>query len=188
MKELQRFTKAERLFHWSTVAAVLGLFATGLPIWQHLDKWKPGGINVLVSVHVWLFGALLVLGALTFLITRRERVAASAVRFNPGQRFNLLAFEGLIAYLLATGSVRYVGKLIGFPRATLTTIDQWHFAGAVILLVLLLGHLAMVLLVPKNRGILAAMTTGHVPEDVARSVAPAWVEAVNREADQPAPR
>lgn len=179
--QLQRFTPVERLFHWSNAAAVFGLIATGVPIWLHLDKWRPGGINVLMMVHVWVFGALLVAGVAAYLIRRREKVAASSLRFNSGQKFNLGAFQALLTYMVATGGTRYVGKLLGWSKDTLHAIDEWHFYGALLIAVFLAGHLAMVFLVPRHRGILAAMITGNVSEDVARAVAREWVEAVRRE-------
>lgn len=178
--QLKRFTKAERLFHWSNAAAVLGLFATGLPIWQDLDKWRPGGLNVLVLAHVWIFGALLIAGALAFVIARRERIEAAAKRFNPGQKVNMLAFQVLLAYMAVSGIVRYVGKSLGMTKPTLHMINEWHFRGAVVVGLLLLGHLAMVFLVPKNRGIVNAMTTGQIDEHVAQNVAPEWVAALPR--------
>jgi cytochrome b subunit of formate dehydrogenase len=177
---LKRFTKAERLFHWSNAAAVLGLFATGLPIWLDLDKWRPGGWNVLMLTHVWLFGALMIAGALAFVIARRERIEAAAKRFNPGQKVNMLAFQVLLAYMAASGIVRYVGKSLGMTKQTLHMINDWHFRGAVMVGLFLVGHLAMVFLVPKNRGIVNAMTTGEVDPAVAQNVAPQWVAALPR--------
>jgi hypothetical protein len=41
-----------------------------------------------------------------------------------------------------------------------------------------LGHVFMVLGVPKNRGILAGMLRGRVPREVAERSAPRWLAAV----------
>ena len=174
---IERFTLAERRWHWLNALAVLFLGTTGVLIWRHLDELKFHHLNVISEGHVFLGGGVLVLSALAFAFFRRRRVERAAKRFNPGQRFNLLAFQVLLGFMVASGLVVRFGKPFGLTKALHHQLLNLHLYSAAAIGVLVLGHLGMVFVVPKNRGILAAMLTGRVGRDVVARSAPQWLPA-----------
>ncbi len=178
---LMRFTKSERLFHWTNAAAVLLLLSTGALIWQDLDKWRYNKMNVTAQVHVWLGGGLLVLGVVIFLLLgRRQQVAQAAKRFNPGQALNHRLFKTVLPLMLTSGVVMKWRAFFGVSKGVAGWIKQGHLVVAGGILALVIGHLYMVFVVAKNRGIVSAMLTGEVDREVAGRVAPEWVAALDR--------
>ncbi|HEY9900639.1 MAG TPA: cytochrome b/b6 domain-containing protein [Pantanalinema sp.] len=179
---IERFTPAERLYHWANAAAVTLLLASGALIWQDLDKWRPNGVNVLEKGHFWLGGGLMVGSLVLFLLLRRRRIPQARERFNPGQRLSLRAFQVLLGWMLASGIVIEFGKAWGMTKPVRGLFKQAHLLSAAAILALVIGHLGMVLLVAKNRGILAAMVKGSVDRDVLARSNPEWLKRVESEA------
>jgi cytochrome b subunit of formate dehydrogenase len=183
--ELERFTLAERRLHWLNALAILLLAGTGAVIWRDWDKWRIAHVNVISQGHVWLGGGLLVATLLGFAFFRRRRVLQCKQRFNPGQRLNLLAFQVLIPFMIASGVVINWSRALGLDKHARGLVKEAHLLSAGAIALLVLAHLAMVFLVPKNRGILAAMLTGRIPRDVIARVAPQWLSALDTPANPP---
>lgn len=179
---IERFTPAERRYHWANATAVTLLFASGALIWLDLDKWRPGGVNVLEMGHVYLAGGLLVLSLILFLLRRGPQLPHARERFNRGQRLSLRAFQVLLGWMIASGIVIEFGRAWGMTKPMRGAFKQAHMLSAVAILALVIGHLAMVLLVAKNRGILSAMVTGRVERDVLERSNPEWLRRVEAEA------
>jgi cytochrome b subunit of formate dehydrogenase len=174
---IERFTLAERLLHWSNAAAILFLGLTGVLIWQDLDDWRPAGINLISEGHFWLGGGTVVAGALLFLALRRARVTAAAQRFNPQQTLNLRAVQLVLAEMVATGTLLHFGKVWHLTKPLRATIKQIHLMSAAFVGILVAGHLVMVLLVPKNRGLLLGMWQGAITRATAERATPRWWQA-----------
>lgn len=175
MTYLERFTKAERLLHWSSASAVFLLLGTGALIWQHLDEWEIAEINVISQFHVWGAGLLLMATLVGFALWRRRRVPSAAKRFNPGQRAGLRVVQGLVGFLIASGVVLYAREFVTMAKPFKALVRELHLIGAGAIAAFVLAHLVMVFLVPKNRGLLQGMVTGRVPRDVAERVSPRWL-------------
>lgn len=175
MSALKRFSTAERVLHWMTVAGVTILAGTGWFIWRKEDDWEINGINVLSQSHVWVGAVLLLAGVALYLLLRRTRPAFSALRFNPGQRVSLRLTQVLLSLLTITGSVLYLREWIELSRPVKTVLRQVHFYGAAALVAFVALHLVMVFLVPKNRGLLRGMVTGFISRRVALRTSPDWV-------------
>lgn len=179
MAEVERFTQAERTLHTTNALAVFFLLLTGGLIWRDLDHWKPGGINLIVQGHVWLGGIILLLGgAVAFLLLRRRSIPYADKRFNPAQRNSLRFSRVLLGLLCLSGAFIYVSKQMGWSKDVRHMLKEAHLYGAWVLLAFVVAHVAMVVLVPKNRGILKGMVQGHVDREVAIQVSPDWVESL----------
>jgi Ni,Fe-hydrogenase I cytochrome b subunit len=173
---VERFTRAERAFHGATALAVFILMGTGWFIWRKQDDWEILGVNVLSQGHVWLGGVLLVIAAVAFLLLgRRRRVAFAERRFKPGQRAALRVITVVLGYMVASGVLLYLREFVEMSKATRALIRQAHLLGGWVVVAFLAAHLAMVLLVPKNRGLIAGILTGRVKRNVARRATPGWL-------------
>jgi cytochrome b subunit of formate dehydrogenase len=181
---VQRFALAERLLHWNTAFSVLFLLATGALIWQKLDEWEIGGINVISQSHVWLGGLLLVGGAIAFALLRRQRIPHAERRFSVRQQLGLKAVRISLLLMTLSGSALYLRSFLAMSKPLKGLIKDVHFWIAVPVLAFVLVHLVMVLLVPKNRGLLRGMLTGFVGRDVARRVSPEWLAGVEASTDE----
>lgn len=176
MSLFERFSKAERLLHWTTVVAVTLLGLTGWFIWRHEDDWEILGINVLSQSHVVLGAGLLVAGLVLYLVMRGPRRSFAELRFNLGQQLSLRLTQALITMLTVSGTVLYLRSFLGLSKAVKGLVREVHFYSAAALLAFVGLHLVMVLVVPKNRGLVRGMWTGRVSRKVALRVSPAWVE------------
>lgn len=179
MAELERFTQAERTLHSTNAVAVFFLLLSGGLIWQDLDHWRPGGINLVVQGHVWLGGIILLLGgAVAFLLFRRRTIPYADKRLNPAQRNSLRLSRLLLILMSLSGTFIYVSHQLGWSKEFRHQVKEAHLYGAGALLAFIVAHVGMVLLVPKNRGILQGMLQGHVDREVAVQVSPDWVESL----------
>ncbi|HEY9721118.1 MAG TPA: cytochrome b/b6 domain-containing protein [Oscillatoriaceae cyanobacterium] len=183
---IARFTRGERAYHWGNALAVLFLLGTGTSLWLHLDHYHPRGPHAthgphyLLLFHVWLGGGGLIAATLLFAALAWRRTQHPAVRFNQGQRVNLRLFQAFIGWMIFSGLLIFNSRTLGIPHATSEIFSKLHLIAAGLIGVLVLGHLAMVLLVPKNRGILSGMVSGSVDRDVAQRVDPEWVASLER--------
>lgn len=184
---IDRFTRAERAYHWAVVAAVTLLGTTGIVIWLDLIDWRWHGKEVLPNTHVWLGGGMLVLATVAFLLLRRRRIEAAPLRFNSGQRLNLLAMRVLLTYMVASGGIAWFSRSLGLTKHAHHLVLQSHLFSAALIGLMVVAHLVMVFVVRKNRGIWQAMVKGRVPAEVARTSAPHWWDALQQPESQPAP-
>lgn len=181
MSDLNRFSKAERRLHWTTVLSVAILAVTGWFIWRKEDDWEINGINVLSQSHVWVGALLLLVGAGLYLLSRRPKLPSAALRFNPGQRMSLRLTQALLGVMTVSGVALYLRSWIEMSKPVRTVLRQVHFFSGATLLALVALHVAMVLVVPKNRGLLRGMLTGRVTRRVALRSSPEWVARLEAE-------
>lgn len=181
MTFLKRFSGAERLLHWTTVVSVTILAGTGWFIWRKEDDWEINGINVISQSHVWLGALLLLVGFALYLLLRRPRPDFAALRFNPGQRVSLRLTQVLLGVLTITGSVLFLREWIEMSKPVRVFVRQTHFYSAAALMAFVGLHLVMVLVVPKNRGLVRGMVTGLVARNDALRTSPEWVARVEAE-------
>lgn len=173
---IERFTLGERLLHGGVATAVLALLGSGVLVWQKADEWELWGVNVVSQGHVWLGGGLLVAAVAAYMLWgRRRQVSHASRRFNAGQRVALRAVQAVLGFLLASGVLLYLREFIQMAKPVKTAVRQAHLLGAGAIALFLLAHLAMVLAVPKNRGLLRGMLSGRVRRDVARRASPGWL-------------
>lgn len=160
---VERFTGGERALHWATALAVILLLGSGFLIWQKLDDWEILEVNVISQGHVWLGGLLLVGAALAFqLWGRRRRVPRPVQRFNAGQRLALRFVQAALGLMTATGAILYLREFVEMSKPFRRLVKQAHLLTAGAVAVFVVMHLVMVLLVPKNRGLLRGMITGRL--------------------------
>jgi formate dehydrogenase subunit gamma len=185
-EDIERFTPAERSLHWTTALATMLLLGTGALIWRDLDKWKVAGFKVVEMAHIWVGGLLLVAGILTYLMRQRRRIPHADKRFNLGQRLSLAASRLVFLVIMATGGTLVFRNVLDMAKPFRKMVKQIHFWSASAIAAFILAHLVMVLLVPKNRGLLRGMLTGRVARPVATRVSPEWVAALDRDGGQAA--
>lgn len=177
--QVERFTLGERLLHGAVATAVLALLGSGLLIWQKADDWELWGVNLVSQGHVWLGGGLLVGSVAAYLVWgRRRQVRHHAGRFNAGQRLALRAVQVGLGFLVGSGSLLYLREFVAISKPVRTLIRQAHLLGAGAIVAFIVLHLVMVLVVPKNRGLLKGMTSGSVSRDTARRASPGWLPDV----------
>lgn len=175
-KDVERFTGAERLLHWSTALAVLFLLITGALIWQHADDWEIAGINVISQSHVWLGGLLLIGGTTAYALLRHRRIPFARQRFALKQKLGLRMMQGLLVVMTSSGTVLYLREFITMSKPFRSLVRQVHFWSMVPILAFVTAHLLAILLVPRNRGLLRGMITGRVARKVAQRVSPQWLQ------------
>jgi formate dehydrogenase subunit gamma len=90
-------------------------------------------------------------------------------KFNPGQKLNTDAIEGLLAVLFATGLILRCGNFL--PVSVRTGATFVHDVFAFVLVVVVISHIGFALTHPHA---LRAMVTGWVRERWVRRQAPAW--------------
>ncbi|MBU6428359.1 MAG: cytochrome b/b6 domain-containing protein [Cyanobacteria bacterium REEB65] len=178
-QDLKRFTLAERSLHWAIASAVLFNLTTGLFIWRSWDDFfKIGHLNPISQAHFWLGGGTIIVSGFVFVALRRDRIAQADKRMNAQQLFNLSAIQLLLCMQAATGVVMKFWRHWGVPKAFLFLIARVHLFTAATVLTLILVHLFMVLVYPKNRGVVWGMVRGRVNRDIARRVWPSWVNSL----------
>lgn len=155
----ERFSLADRLVHWTTAIAVTLLGATGWFIWRGEDEWEVLGVNAIAWAHVWVGGLLLLGGVACYLALRRR--SAPAHGWNMGQRLALRYTQVVLAFLAVSGILLQFRHALGMDKALKGLLRDGHAYGAVAIAAFVAVHLVMLFLVPKNRGRLSAMVTGH---------------------------
>lgn len=184
----------ERAAHWATAVLVIVLVATGAILYVPAFSVAVGRRLVVEDVHVYSGIAVFVpvavaaagpwgrrirvdlrsmnrftTGELAWLRSAGRAGRSTVGKFNPGQKLNTFAIGGLLTVLLLTGLGLRWGNFASVRwRTGATFVHDWF---AVVLLVLVLGHIAMALLHPRA---LRSMVTGWVSTDWAARHAPAW--------------
>lgn len=177
---VRRFSRTERVLHWTNAAGFLLLLGTGLVLYLPSLAQLVGRRPLLKDLHAW--GGVgwicaLVLVALAgdrrgLLRTARELDRLEPGRLNVGQKVNAILTAAFTILFLVSGLLLWLGE-----RDT-----RYRFASTVVLhdglmyaaLVLLVGHLYLAVLHPATRHSLRGMTLGSVREDWARRHYPRW--------------
>lgn len=159
--ETERFSLADRLLHWTTAIAVGVLGVSGWFIWRGDDEWEVLGVNAIAWAHVWIGGLLLFGGAACYLALRKRTAPAHA--WNPGQRLALGYTQAVLAFLAVSGILLQFRHALAMDKFLKGFLRDGHGYGAVALAAFVAVHLAMLFLVPKNRGRVVAMMKGHAP-------------------------
>ncbi len=157
----ERFSLADRLLHWTTAIAVSLMGASGWFIWRGDDEWEVLGVNAIAWAHVWVGGMLLFGGAALYLALRRR--SAPTHGWNPGQRIALRYTQVVLAFLAASGILLQLRHVLPMDAFLKSVLRNGHGLGALAIAAFVGVHMAMLFLVPKNRGRLGAMLKGTSP-------------------------
>ena len=197
---IERFDWIERLVHWTVAGLMAVLFGTAVMLYVPAVSAVVGRRHVLRDVHVYV-GLALPMGVIAAAVfpagrlLRRDisrlnhwapndrawlrslggRGAPAAGKFNAGQKLTASLLSGGILVMAATGSImRWFGP---FPLAWRTGATSVHDLTALLLTVLLVGHLALALAHPRG---LVGMARGWVPARWAWERHPLWYDEVVR--------
>jgi formate dehydrogenase subunit gamma len=193
-RRVARFDRTERAVHWTTALLVLTLTGTGAVLYVPTLSVAVGRRLLVEDSHIYiglaLFVPLLVAvigrwGAnlradlaqmsgftrdeVSWLKSVGRRGRKSVGKFNPGQKLNTNAIGGLLVVLFVTGLILRWGNFL--PVSIRTGATFVHDVFAVVLLVVIIGHIGFALTHPHA---LRSMVTGWIPERWARRHAPAW--------------
>jgi formate dehydrogenase subunit gamma len=193
-RRVARFDRTERAVHWTTALLVLALVVTGAVLYIPSLSVAVGRRLLIENTHIYIGLALFVplLAAVigrwganlradlaqmsgftrdevTWLKSVGRRGRKSVGKFNPGQKLNTNAIGGLLLVLFATGLILRWGNFL--PVSIRTGATFVHDVFAVVLLVVIVGHMAFALTHPHA---LRSMVTGWIPERWAHRHAPAW--------------
>jgi formate dehydrogenase subunit gamma len=195
-QRLARFDAAERVLHWVNATLFLTVMSTAAVLYVGPLSAAVGRRELIRQIHVWC-GIALPVPVLVTLAGRWGRGFRADVsrlnrwtkddkrwfrsfgrdpyvelgKFNPGQKLNASFIAGVIVLMLATGSV--MNWFHYFPvdwRTGATFVHDWI---AVILFVVVVGHIGMALADPESLG---SMVRGWVPARWAREHRPRWYE------------
>ena len=192
-RHLVRFDRVERLVHW-TIAALFGVLAVtgsalyfgslfGVVLNRHTIQWihlwaglllpvplvagavGPWGRRVRHDVHRFVNWRA---GELRWILTAgRARVKFG--KFNPGQKLNAVLAGGLLTVLYVSGAMLQWFRF--FSVSTRVAATFVHDSFALVVLVLISGHILMALAHPQA---LRSMFTGTVSEKWVGKHAPLW--------------
>jgi formate dehydrogenase subunit gamma len=198
-----RFTLTERLLHLVVVISFFAMLGTGLALYfsglaQYITR------PTAKSIHLWAAIVMFASAFVIPLLGNRRAVARSMEevqhfdvddaawisgglhrltsdtpappqgRFNAGQKLNTTISAGLLVVLGFTGLLLWLGE-----RNT-----SWRFAGSVpmhdlaalLVTVLVAGHMYLALINPSTRHALRGMVQGDVDRDWAAHHHASWVE------------
>ncbi len=189
-----RFDRAERWLHWTNALLFLVLLATGMILYIGPLSALVGRRVLLKDVHV-ISGLVLPVPLLVayagswrtqlrrdvrrfarwsiddrrWLMSLGRRGRERMGKFNAAQKLNAIFVAGCIPLMLVTGAI--MRWFTPFPLAWRTGATFVHDWLALILLVVIVGHIAKALASPLA---LRAMRTGNVPSEHARRHHPRW--------------
>ncbi|HTR33270.1 MAG TPA: cytochrome b/b6 domain-containing protein [Gaiellaceae bacterium] len=183
---VRRFSRTERLFHWTNAAFFFALLVTGAVLYLPSLEVAVGRRTLVKDVHFWTGVAwpiALTLVALAgdrrgLLRTAREldrfdrddarwlaarRPTPPQGRFNAGQKLNSALTAALTILFVVSGLLLWFGERDTRLRFASTVVlhDGLAFAA----FVLLAGHLYLALIHPATRHALRGMTDGTVADD-----------------------
>ena len=199
-QRLVRFDRAERALHWVNAALFLTVMSTAAILYVGPLSAAVGRRELVRQIHVWCGIALPVPVLLTLAgrwgrgfradVSRLNRWTKDDRRwfrtlgrdpyvqlgkFNPGQKLNASFVAGVIVVMLATGSI--MNWFHYFPvdwRTGATFVHDWV---AVILFVVVVGHIGMAFADPDSLG---SMLGGTIDAGWARDKRPRWYEEEQR--------
>jgi len=189
-----RFTRAERWLHWSNATLFIVLLLTGMTLYVPALSRLVGRRVLVKDLHVYsglLLPVPLVLAYAghwrdgvrrdirrlarwstddrRWLLSLGRRGRARLGKFNAGQKLNAIVIAGSIPVMLATGVImRWFDP---FPLAWRTGATFVHDWFALVLLILILGHIGKALTEPVS---LRAMVRGTVPVRHVEHQHPRW--------------
>jgi len=197
-QRILRFDAAERTLHWVNATLFLTVMGTAAVLYVGPLSAAVGRRDLIRHIHVWCGIALPAPLLLTIIgkwgagfradISRLNRWTKDDRRwmrslgrdpyvqlgkFNPGQKLNASFVAGVIVVMLGTGSI--MNWFHYFPvdwRTGATFVHDWI---AVILFVVVIGHIGMALADPESLG---SMIKGWVPARWAHDKRPRWYEEV----------
>lgn len=193
---LVRFTRTERLLHWTHAAGFLVMLGSGLVLYLPDLAAAIGRRGTVKDVHLWTAAAWAGAIAVILLAGDRRRLAASwreaqtldrhdrrwlrragrapQGRLNAGQKLNTIATVAFALLFAASGVVLWLGerdhRFMLDGAGPLHTVLTWASVA------LLTGHLYLALIHPTTRHALRGITTGSVDEGWARRHHARWVE------------
>jgi formate dehydrogenase subunit gamma len=191
---VRRFSRTERVLHWTNAIVFFVLLASGLVLYLPSLAVLVGRRPLVKDVHFWSGVAWLPLLCLVVLAGDRRRILrltreldrfdgddarwllgrrpAPQGRFNAGQKLNAALTAAFTLLFVVSGLLLWLGE-----RDT-----RFRFASTVILhdglmyaaLALLVGHLYLALLHPATRHALRGITLGTVTEEWAHRHHAKW--------------
>jgi formate dehydrogenase subunit gamma len=201
-----RFSRTERLLHWTNALCFFFLLASGLALYVPALSMALGRRLVIQRLHFW--AGLVWIGALLAIVllgdrrglarTAREldafdrddlrwllgRRPARQARFNAGQKINAALTAAMTVLFLVSGLLLWFGERDTELRfaSTILLHDGLMFAAVA----LVIGHIYLAAMHPPTRHSLRGMTRGSVREDWAMTHHPKWrwPERESTEAEQ----
>jgi len=203
-QRLLRFDTGERVLHWVNATLFLTVMFTAAVLYVGPLSAAVGRRELIRQIHVWCGIALPVPLLLTLAgkwgrgfradISRLNRWTQDDRRwfrsfgrdpyvqlgkFNPGQKLNASFVAGVIVVMLATGSI--MNWFHYFPvdwRTGATFVHDWV---AVILFVVVVGHIGMAFADPDSLG---SMFRGTINARWAREKRPRWYAEETRSGEE----
>jgi formate dehydrogenase subunit gamma len=191
---VQRFSRTERLLHWTNALGFFFLLASGLVLYVPALSIAIGRRLLIQRLHFWAglvwIGALVAIALLAdsrclvrtaneldafdrddlrWLLGRRPTPQG---RFNAGQKINAALTLAMTVLFLVSGLLLWFGERDTQLRfaSTILLHDGLMFASVV----LVIGHIYLASIHPPTRHSLRGMTRGSVRKDWARSHHPKW--------------
>jgi formate dehydrogenase subunit gamma len=203
-QRLVRFDKAERTLHWVNATLFLTVMGTAAILYVGPLSAAVGRRELIRTIHVWTGIALPVPVLITLAgrwgagfradVNRLNRWTRDDRRwfrslghdpyvrlgkFNPGQKLNASFVAGVIVVMLATGSImKWFGYFPVDWRTGATFVHDWV---AIILFVVVVGHIGMAFSDPESLG---SMLKGTIPASWAREHRPRWYEEETTSGDE----
>ena len=200
-----RFSRTERYLHWTNATLFLLLLATGMTLYVPALSTAVGRRVLVKDIHVYS-GLLLPVPLLLaygsrgrdsvrrdvrrfarwstddrrWLFSFGRRARGRLGKFNAGQKLNAIFVAGCIPLMLATGGImRWFDP---FPLAWRTGATFVHDWIALVLLVVVVGHIAKALAEPIA---LRSMARGTMPAGHVERRHPRWWAEVREAAGRP---
>ena len=182
---VRRFSKTERLFHWTNALAFFVLLGSGLVLYLPSLAILVGRRPFVKDVHFWTgIGWVVALAAIALLGDRRgllrtarelddfdaddirwlqRKRPAPQGRFNAGQKINASLNAAFMVLFVVSGLLLWFGERDTAFRFASTVIlhDGVMYAS----LALLAGHLYLALIHPATKHALEGMVVGTVDEE-----------------------
>jgi formate dehydrogenase subunit gamma len=202
-KELTRFSRAERVVHWTLTVLMSVCLVTAAILYNGFLGVPIGHRRVVELIHVYSGFALPLplLGGLAFAAYRSDLSRLNRFRpadwqwlqsrsrrdgtirvgkFNAGQKLNAALTAGSIAVLLGSGLLMYFPDVARLSwRTGATLVHDWFALG---LGLLILGHIAQAVHDPEAR---RGMRTGRVSGAWAHKEHRDWLEETLRDPGGP---
>ena len=191
---VRRFSKTERLFHWTNALAFFVLLGSGLVLYLPSLAILIGRRPFVKDVHFWTgIGWVVALAAIALLGDRRgilrtarqlddfdsddirwlqRKRPAPQGRFNAGQKINASLNAAFMVLFVVSGLLLWFGERDTAFRFASTVV--LHDGLMYVSLVLLAGHLYLALIHPATKHALEGMVVGTVDEEWAARHHPKW--------------
>jgi formate dehydrogenase subunit gamma len=195
-RRLRRFTRTERLLHWTHASAFFALLATGLILYLPSLSTLIAHRQIVKNVHLYVALAWAIAIVAILVAGDRRRLAddwheiesidrddrrwlqgrhAPQGRFNAGQKVNAILTVAFALLFALSGFFLWLGERD--HRFILAGTGTVHDLLTLFSVLLLVGHLYLSLIHPSTRHALRGMTLGDVDEDWARRHHRKWVDA-----------